>query len=119
MEVRLDSATGPLVGETAMIRQTADSLPASYRATLQASRGVHDLYLVIHNEAAPAPARSLLVLLTATFENAARTGAGIELQRLQPSQRIRAGRITNYSPYLRTRYRNSTIERSGVAGTTP
>jgi cytochrome c len=39
VEVRLDSATGPLVGETDMIRPTADATPLPYRVVLQPTPG--------------------------------------------------------------------------------
>jgi cytochrome c len=68
VEVRLDSASGPLVGETEMIRPTADSTPAPYRAALQPTAGVHDVYVVFRNDQVAA-AQLLFVLLTATFES--------------------------------------------------
>ena len=67
VEVRLGSATGPLVGESGMIRPVADSTPAPFRAMLQPTAGVHDVYMVFRNDEATL-ARALLVLLTATFE---------------------------------------------------
>ncbi len=74
IEVRLDSATGPLVGATATIAPSNDSLPAQARAALQPTRGMHDVYLVFRKEGTGA-AGMLFVLLTATFE-AAGEGAG-------------------------------------------
>ncbi|MEP7347710.1 MAG: PQQ-dependent sugar dehydrogenase, partial [Gemmatimonadaceae bacterium] len=64
VEVRLDSATGQLVGQTEMIPPSADSTPARVRAPLQPTPGVHDVYLVFRNDQATA-AQLLFVLLTA------------------------------------------------------
>jgi cytochrome c len=77
IEVRRDSATGPLLGETETIQPTADAAgpPAQLRATLKPTTGVHDLYFVFRNAAATGPGM-LFVVLTATFESGAGAGSG-------------------------------------------
>ncbi len=70
VEVHIDSATGPLIGTTAMITASNDSLPVQARAELQPTRGMHEVYLVFRKEGTAA-AGMLFVLLTATFEAAA------------------------------------------------
>ena len=67
VEVRLDSATGPLVGETGMILPSPESTPAPYRATLRPTAGVHDVYFVFQNDAAKI-GQLLFAVMTATFE---------------------------------------------------
>jgi cytochrome c len=69
VEVRLDSPTGALLGETDLIRPTADSAapPARLRVTLRPTSGVHDVYLVSRNPDAKGDG-FLFGLLTATFE---------------------------------------------------
>jgi cytochrome c len=71
VEVRLDSATGRLIGETAVI-QPADSMgaPTQLKAVLQATTGIRDVYFVFRNADAPA-GRNLFILTTATFEHVA------------------------------------------------
>ena len=73
-EVRMDSATGPLVGETEAI-QPAETMgaPTQLRAVLRPTAGVHDVYFVFRNADAP-QGRSLFILMTATFEHAAPAG---------------------------------------------
>jgi cytochrome c len=80
VEVRLDSATGPLVGETEVIQPAAAmGAPTQLRAVLRPiasgarEAGVHDVYFVFRNEQAKT-GQNLFVLLTATFES--RTSAG-------------------------------------------
>jgi cytochrome c len=69
VEVRLDSATGPLVGETDVIQPAAAmGAPTQLRAALKPTTGVHDVFFVFRNEQAPT-GRSLFVLMTATFES--------------------------------------------------
>ena len=69
VEVRLDSATGPLLGETDVIRpaQTMDT-PTRLRAQLRPTTGIHDLYFVFRADDAP-QGRNLFILTTATFEH--------------------------------------------------
>ena len=69
VEVRVDSVTGPLVGETEMIRPSTDSAmrPVQLRVALKATPGVHDVYLVFRSPAAKGDG-FLFGLLTATFE---------------------------------------------------
>jgi cytochrome c len=75
IEVRLDSATGRLVGETPVIQPAAAmGPPTQLRAPITSTAGVHDVYFVFRNEEA-ASGRSLLVLLTATFEGGAASRA--------------------------------------------
>jgi cytochrome c len=67
VEVRLDSATGALIGETAVIQpQAAMAPPSRLRATLRATPGVHDVYFVFRNENAK-EGQNLFVLFTAGF----------------------------------------------------
>ena len=73
VEVHLDSPTGALLGETEVIRPTADPAapPARLRTALRPTSGVHDLYLVFRNPDAKGDG-FLFGLLTATFEAAPR-----------------------------------------------
>ena len=67
VEVRLDSATGALIGETEVIRpQTAMGAPSRLNAALKPTTGVHDVYFVFRNETAK-EGQNLFVLFTATF----------------------------------------------------
>jgi cytochrome c len=71
VEVRLDSASGALVGETEVIQPAAAmGAPAQLRAALRPTTGVHDVYFVFRNEQAK-EGQNLFVLLTATFESSA------------------------------------------------
>ena len=68
VEVRLDSATGALIGETEVIQpQTAMGAPSRLNAALRPTAGVHDVYFVFRNETAK-EGQNLFVLFTATFE---------------------------------------------------
>jgi cytochrome c len=69
VEVHLDSPTGALLGETDVIRPTADPAtpPARLRTALRPTSGVHDVYLVFRNLDAKGDG-FLFGLLTATFE---------------------------------------------------
>ncbi|MDQ6635332.1 MAG: PKD domain-containing protein, partial [Gemmatimonadota bacterium] len=73
LEVRLDSATGPLQG-TAEIPQVTGQSPAPVRSrvAMNAGAGLHDVYFVVRNDRA-AVGQMLVILLTATFEHG---GAG-------------------------------------------
>jgi cytochrome c len=73
VEVRLDSPTGALLGETSMIEPSAkmDGPPTMLRTALQPTTGVHDVYFVFRNATAK-EGQNLLVLTTATFGNAPR-----------------------------------------------
>jgi cytochrome c len=67
VEVRLDSATGALVGETEVIQpQTAMGPPSQLRASLRPTTGVHDVYVVFRNAEAK-EGQNLFVLFTAAF----------------------------------------------------
>jgi cytochrome c len=68
IEVRLDSASGPLIGETRVI-QPQDSMgpPARLRATLRPTAGMRDVYFVFRNDEAKA-GQNLFVVFTAHFE---------------------------------------------------
>jgi cytochrome c len=72
IEIRRDSLSGPLLGETEAIRPTAAAAgaPAPVRAVLAPTPGVHDLYFVFRNPQA-ARQQPLFVVMTATFESAA------------------------------------------------
>jgi cytochrome c len=80
VEVRLDSATGPLLGQTEEIRpMPGEGKPAQFRAALTPTAagaraaGGHDVYFVFRNEQAKGE-QLLFAVLTATFESgAART----------------------------------------------
>ncbi|MGH7638297.1 MAG: c-type cytochrome, partial [Gemmatimonadaceae bacterium] len=68
VEVRLDSATGPLLGETETIRPTSTmGPPTQLRAPLRPTAGTHDVYFVFRHADA-AQGRNLFILTTATFE---------------------------------------------------
>jgi cytochrome c len=68
VEIRLDSATGAVIGETAVIApQAAMVAPSPLRATLKPTAGAHDVYFVFRNDQAK-EGQNLLVLLTAAFE---------------------------------------------------
>jgi cytochrome c len=68
VEVRIDSETGPLIGETEAVQpQTAQNAPPLQpRATLKPTTGQHDVYFVFRNEQAKAQ-QMLFVVTTATF----------------------------------------------------
>jgi cytochrome c len=68
VEVRLDSPTGALLGETQGIEPSANmgGPPTMLRAELKPTTGVHDVYFVYRNPAAKEGA-NLLILTTATF----------------------------------------------------
>jgi cytochrome c len=71
VEVRLDSASGVLVGETEVIQPQAQmGAPSRLRATLTPTAGMRDVYFVFRNEQAPEE-RNLFVLFTAAFERGA------------------------------------------------
>jgi cytochrome c len=71
IEVRLDSPTGALLGESELIRPTTDQAapPARLRAALRPTSGVHDVYLVFRNADVKGDG-FLFGALTATFEAA-------------------------------------------------
>jgi cytochrome c len=70
VEVRLDSATGVLVGETAVIQpQPAMGAPSRLRAALTRTSGMRDVYFVFRNDTAK-EGQNLFVLFTAAFERA-------------------------------------------------
>jgi len=73
VEVHLDSATGPLLGESELIRPTTDSTapPFRLRTALRPTSGLHDVYLVFRNPDAKGD-QFMFGLLTATFEVAPR-----------------------------------------------
>jgi cytochrome c len=68
VEVRLDSASGVLVGETEMIQpQAAMVAPSRLRAALTRTSGMRDVYFVFRNDEAK-EGQNLFVLFTAAFE---------------------------------------------------
>ncbi|MGH7521347.1 MAG: ThuA domain-containing protein [Gemmatimonadales bacterium] len=73
IEVHVDSATGPLLGESELIRPTADSAapPSQLRTVLRPTSGPHDVYLVFRNPDAKGDG-FMFGLLTATFETVPR-----------------------------------------------
>ena len=71
VEVRLDSATGTLVGETEAIQpQAAMVAPSRLRAALTPTSGMRDVYFVFRNATAK-EGQNLFVLFTAAFERGA------------------------------------------------
>jgi cytochrome c len=74
VEVRLDSASGPLIGESELIRPTTDSgaRPLQLRTTLKPTPGLHDVYLVFRSPEGKGDG-FLFALLTATFESETKT----------------------------------------------
>ncbi|HEX2719109.1 MAG TPA: c-type cytochrome, partial [Gemmatimonadaceae bacterium] len=72
IEVRIDSASGPLLGRTDPIVPNADSTapPHVFRVPLTPTAGVHDVHLVFRNEQAQGEGL-LFGVLTAAFESAA------------------------------------------------
>ncbi|MDB4882740.1 MAG: cytochrome c class [Gemmatimonadetes bacterium] len=70
VEIRLDSDTGPLVGETEMLQPSsvANAPPSQLRATLKPTAGMHDVYFVFRNDQAKAQ-QLMFIALTATFVN--------------------------------------------------
>jgi cytochrome c len=73
IEVHIDSAAGPLLGESELIRPTTDSSakPSLLRTALRPTSGLHDVYLVFRNPDAKGD-QFMFGLLTATFEAAPR-----------------------------------------------
>jgi cytochrome c len=69
IEVRVDSLTGPLLGESELIQPTADQMPAQRRVPLALTPGVHDLYFVFTNPGATGDG-FMFGVLTATFDAA-------------------------------------------------
>ncbi|MGI8400899.1 MAG: ThuA domain-containing protein [Gemmatimonadaceae bacterium] len=72
-EVHLDSPTGALLGESELIRPTADAVarPVQLRTVLRPTSGMHDVYMVFRNPDAKGDG-FLFGVLTATFEAAPR-----------------------------------------------
>jgi cytochrome c len=72
VEVHVDSATGPTIGETEMLAATPgqNTPPAQLDAALKPTTGTHDVYFVFRNEQAKAQ-QMMLIVLTATFVNGA------------------------------------------------
>jgi cytochrome c len=73
IEVHVDSVTGPLLGESELIRPTADSAapPSQLRTVLRPTAALHDVYLVFRNPDAKGDG-FMFGLLTATFETVPR-----------------------------------------------
>jgi cytochrome c len=73
IEVHLDSASGPLLGESERIRPTTDPAapPSHLRTVLRPTSGLHDVYLVFRNPDAKGDG-FMFGLLTATFETVPR-----------------------------------------------
>ena len=94
VEVHIDSPTGPSLGESDLIRPTADSTapPSRLRAALRPTSGIHDVYLVFRNPDAKGD-QFLFGVLTVTFEAALqthvaarnRTHAGLDIAMLCPA----------------------------------
>jgi cytochrome c len=70
VEVRIDSVTGPLLGETGLVQPRADPSPQALRTALRPTSGVHDLYLVFRGPTDAKGDQFMFGLLTATFEPA-------------------------------------------------
>jgi cytochrome c len=76
VEVRVDSATGPVLGTTEVRPVTGQApAPASARVAFGPVAGAHDVYFIVRNEQAAA-GQMLVILLTATFESGGGAGAG-------------------------------------------
>jgi cytochrome c len=74
VEVRLDSATGAMIGETEAIQPAATmGAPTQLRASLAPITGARDVFFVFQNPEAP-QGRNLFILMTATFEPAPARG---------------------------------------------
>jgi len=71
VELHIDSVTGPLLGETELIRPTTDATPLRLRTVLRPMSGLHDVYLVFRSPDAKGD-QFLFGLLTATFEGVPR-----------------------------------------------
>ena len=73
IEIRVDSAMGPILGTSEPVQPTADSAapPARLRVALQPASGVHDLYFVFRNPQVKGDG-FLFAVLTATFESGMR-----------------------------------------------
>jgi cytochrome c len=73
IEVHLDSPTGALLGESELIRPSADTSvkPSLLRVALRPMSGLHDVYLVFRSPDAKGD-QFLFGLLTATFEGVPR-----------------------------------------------
>jgi cytochrome c len=68
IEVHADSATGALLGKSDMIAaQPGGGSPIPVRVALTPTSGVHDVYIVVRNDAVKQDAM-LMVLMTATFD---------------------------------------------------
>jgi len=68
IEVRADSATGPLLGASDPVPPSPGAgTPAQVRVALAPANGTHDLYFVVRNDAVTGD-RMLMVLTTATLE---------------------------------------------------
>jgi cytochrome c len=70
IEVRVDSASGAVLGTSEQIRSTTEQAPVRLRVPLQPTSGIHDLYFVFRNPDASGEG-FLFGVLTATFEAAA------------------------------------------------
>jgi cytochrome c len=66
IELRADSLTGALLGESEPIAPSAEMMPAARRVPLAATPGVHDLYIVFTNSGASGDG-FMFGVLTATF----------------------------------------------------
>jgi cytochrome c len=71
IEVHVDSPTGALLGESELIRPSADGAPLRLRTVLRPTAGMHDVYLVFRNADSTSDG-FLFGVLTATFEAGAR-----------------------------------------------
>ena len=70
IEVRLDSASGVLIGETEIIQPQPQMVaPSRLRAALTRTEGMHDVYFVFRNDQAR-EGQNLFVLFTASFVRA-------------------------------------------------
>jgi len=69
IDVRADSLTGALLGQSELISPSADQMPLQLRVALGATSGVRDLYFVFTNPQAQGDG-FMFGVLTATFEAA-------------------------------------------------
>ena len=70
VEVRIDSESGPLLGETPMLpkSESLNTPPSPLHAALKPTTGAHDVYFVFKNDEAKA-SQMIMIALTATFMN--------------------------------------------------
>ncbi|MBC7921942.1 MAG: carbohydrate-binding protein, partial [Ferruginibacter sp.] len=84
IQVRLDSPTGKMIGESAEIVPIEKPVPQEVKATLDQTSGTHTLYLVFTSDTAKAN-EPLLALMTLHFQNG---GKGAVADKAEPKRSI-------------------------------